>query len=169
MKKIAFFAFIAISVVACAPKGESTNATADTHYFGEMYDSTANMDVVKGTIKDIENYDSATYRTRYADTAKFHDNDKLTNLNDNVALQGQFMASGVKVKVKEGYAMWSSHFNFKDGTHGDYVYTYLTATFTKGDKSLDVVMFQADLFNKDGKIVEEWMVYDQSKMATLLN
>ncbi len=169
MKKLILIAFIIISVVACTSKSESNATATNPHLFGEMYDSTAYMDVVKATIKDIENYDSATYRTRYADTAKFHDNDKLTDLNDNVAMQGQFMASGVKVKVKKGYAMWSSHFNFKNGTQGDYVYTYLTATFTKGDKSLDVVMFQADLFNKDGKIVEEWLVYDQSKMGSLFN
>jgi hypothetical protein len=29
-------------------------------------------------------------------------------------------------------------------------------------------MFQADLFNKDGKIVEEWLVYDPTNMAALL-
>lgn len=169
MKKIAFFTAIVISVMACSPKGENTTATVNPHLFGEMYDSTAYMDVVKGSFKDIESYDSTTYRARYADSAKFHDNDKLTNLDENVGLQKQFIAAGIKAKVKKGYAMWSSHFNFKDGTQGDYVYTYLTVTFTKGDKSIDVVMFQADLFNKDGKIVEEWLVYDQSKIGTLMN
>lgn len=169
MKKLLLPAIIAISLVACTAKNEKTAATADPHLFGEMFDSTAYMDAVKGSFKDLENYDSVTYRSRYADTAKFHDNGKLTNLNENVAMQGQFMAAGIKVKIKEGYAMWSSHFNFKDGKQGDYVYTYLTATFIKGDKSADVVMFQADRFNADGKIAEEWIVYDQTKIAALLN
>ena len=169
MKKLILLSFIIISVIACTSKNENTAAVENPHLFGEMYDSTAYMDVIKGTIKDLENYDTVTYITRYADTAKFHDNDKLTNLDENVGLQRQFIAAGIKVKVKEDYAMWSSHFNFKDGKQGDYVYTYLTATFTKGDKSLDVVMFQADLFNKDCKIVEEWLVYDQSKIGTLFN
>lgn len=170
MKKRLFFASLAIAAAACSPKSENTAAAAvDPHHFGEMYDSTAYMDVIKGTFKDLENYDTTTYVTRYADTAKFHDNDKLTNLDENVGLQRQFIASGIKAKVKDKYAMWSSHFNFKNGTQGDYVYTYLTVTFTKGDKSLDVVMFQADRFNKDGKIVEEWLVYDQSKIGTLMN
>jgi hypothetical protein len=169
MKKLLSVAMIAISLVACTQKGEKTTAATNTHQFGENFDSTANMDVIKGTIKDLENYDSVTYRARYADTAKFHDNGNITNLNENVAMQGQFMAAGIKVKIKEDYAMWSSHFNFKDGKQGDYVYTYLTATFTKGDKTVDVVMFQADRFGTDGKIVEEWIVYDQSKLATLMN
>lgn len=169
MKQFLFVTIIALAVLSCTQNGQKTAATTDPHQFGVSYDSTAFMDVIKGSFKDLESYDTVTYRARYADTAKFHDNDKLTNLNENVALQGQFMAAGIKVKIKDGYPMWSSHFNFKDGTQGDYVYTYLTATFTKGEKSLDVVMFQADLFNKDGKIVEEWLVYDQSKMGSLLN
>jgi hypothetical protein len=169
MKKLVSSLIIATSIVACTQKGGNTAAAVNSHQFGENYDSTAYMDVIKGTFKDLESYDSVTYRTRYADTAKFHDNDKITTLNENVALQGQFIAAGIKAKVKDDYAMWSSHFNFKDGSQGDYVYTYLTATFTKGDKSVDVVMFQADRFNKDGKVVEEWIVYDQSKVATLMN
>jgi hypothetical protein len=168
MKKIVFLAMIAISVVACTQKGENSTTTADPHQFGFNYDSTAHMDQIKATFKDLENYDTASYVTKYADSAKFHDNGKLTNLTENVALQQGFIAAGIKAKVKDDYAMWSSHFNFKDGNQGDYVYTYLTATFTKGEKSVDVVMFQANLFNKDGKIVEEWLVYDPTNMASLL-
>jgi hypothetical protein len=167
MKKLVFLAIIAISVVACTQKSESTT-TADPHQFGFNYDSTAHMDAIKATFTDMVTYDTASYVTKYADSAKFHDNGRLTNLAENVALQKSFIAAGIKVKVNPDYAMWSSHFNFKDGNQGDYVYTYLTATFTKGDKSVDVVMFQADLFNKDGKIVEEWLVYDPTNMAALL-
>ncbi len=163
-----FLAIIAVSVVACTQKSESTTA-ADPHQFGFNYDSTAHMDVIKSTFTDLENYDTASYVTKYADSAKFHDNGKLTNLTENVGLQKGFIAAGIKAKVKSDYAMWSSHFNFKDGNQGDYVYTYLTATFTKGEKSVDVVMFQANLFNKDGKIVEEWLVYDPTNMASLMN
>ena len=168
MKKLLFLAFIAFAVVSCTQKGQNSAAAVDPHQFGENYDSTAYMDVIKATFKDIESYDSVAYRARYADTAKFHDNDKLITLNENVALQSQFVAAGIKAKVKDGYPMWSSHFNFKDGSQGDYVYTYLTVTFTKGDKSVDVVVFQANRFNKDGKIIEEWLVYDTSKLAELM-
>ena len=169
MKKIILLAIIAISVVSCSQKGENASVSADPHQFGFNYDSTAHMDLIKSSFKDIETYDTISYASKYADSAKFHDNNKVTNLEENVSLQKQFIAAGIKVKVKPDYAMWSSHFNFKDGNQGDYVYTYVTVTFTKGDKSVDVVTFQADLFNKDGKIVEEWLVYDQSALGTLMN
>jgi len=169
MKKIVFSAIIAISIVACTQKGVNSSTEVNSHQFGENYDSTAYMDVIKATFKDVESYDSVAYRTRYADTAIFHDNDKILTLNENVALQGQFIAAGIKAKVKDDYVMWGSHFNFKNGSQGDYVYSYITITFTKGDTSVDVVVFQANRFNKDGKIDKEWLVYDQSKIATLMN
>lgn len=169
MKRIILLAIIAISVVSCTQKVEKSTVSNDPHQFGFNYDSTAHMDVIKSSFKDIETYDTISYASKYADSAKFHDNNKVTNLEENVSLQKQFIAAGIKVKVKPDYAMWSSHFNFKDGNQGDYVYTYVTVTFTKGEKSVDVVTFQADLFNKDGKIVEEWLVYDQSALGTLMN
>lgn len=168
MKKLLFLAIIAVSVVACTQKSESTTTTTDPHQFGVNYDSTAHMDAIKATFTYMETYDTTSYVTKYADSAKFHDNGRLTNLAENVGLQKSFIAAGVKVKVKPDYAMWSSHFNFKDGMQGDFVYTYVTVTFTKGDKSVDVVTFQADAFNKDGKITEEWLVYDQSNLASLM-
>jgi hypothetical protein len=167
MKKLVFLVIIAVSVVACTQKSENTTI-ADTHQFGFNYDSTAHMDAIKATFTDMVTYDTASYVTKYADSAKFHDNGKLTSLAENVELQKGFIAAGIKVKVNPDYAMWSSHFNFKDGTQGDFVYTYVTVTFTKGDKSVDVVTFQADAFNKDGKITEEWLVYDQSNLASLM-
>lgn len=169
MKKLVFLAIIAISVVACTQKAENESTAADPHQFGFNYDSTAQMDIIKSTFKDIEIYDTMSYASKYADTAVFHDNGRLTNLDENVQILNQFKAKGITVKVKDGYPMWSSHFNFKDGNQGDYVYCYLTTTFTKGEKSVDVVMFQADLFNKDGKIVEEWLVYDQTAIGALMN
>ena len=167
MKKIMFLAILAVSTVACTQKSESTTVT-DPHQFGFNYDSTAQMDAIKATFKDLENYDTASYISKYADSAKFHDNGKLTNLTENVGLQVGFNAAGIKAKVKDDYVMWSSHFNFKNGNQGDYVYTYLTVTLTRGDKSVDVVMFQANAFNKDGKVKEEWLVYDQSNMGSLM-
>ena len=167
MKKLLFLAIIAVSVVACTQKSDSVTV-ADSHQFGVNYDSTAHMDAIKATFTYMETYDTTSYVTKYADSAKFHDNGKLTNLAENLSLQKSFIAAGIKVKVKPDYAMWSSHFNFKDGTQGDFVYTYVTVTFSKGDKSVDVVTFQADAFNKDGKITEEWLVYDQSNLAALM-
>lgn len=168
MKKIILLAIIAISVVSCSQKGEKSTVLTEPHQFGFVYDSTTQMDLVKSTFKDIEVYDTISYASKYADSAKFHDNGRLTNLSENVEILKQFKEKGIKLKVNDGYPMWSTHFNFKDGSQGDYVYSYLNTTFTKGEKKVDVVMFQADLFNKDGKIVEEWLVYDFAGIAELI-
>ena len=104
MKKLVFLAIIAVSVVACTQKSESTT-TADPHQFGFNYDSTAHMDAIKATFTDMETYDTASYVTKYADSAKFHDNGRLTNLAENVGLQKSFIAAGVKVKVKPDYVI----------------------------------------------------------------
>lgn len=168
MKNYVLMAVIALTTFSCSQKNESAKATSDAHVFGVNYDSTAHMDAIKATLKDMETYDTVSYVKKYADTAVFYDNGKKTTLAENVAIQKNFIAAGIKVKVNPDYAMWSSHFNFKDSTQGDFVYTYITVNFTKGDKKADVVFFQADKFNKDGKITEEYLVYDQSALAPLM-
>ena len=59
--------------------------------------------------------------------------------------------------------------NFKADEKGvtNYVLAYCTNTWTKGDKSIDIVTFQVDAI-KDGKIVEEWNVYDSAPLMELL-
>ena len=168
MKNLTFLVLFLIALVACKQKNESIIEAVDSHQIGINYDSTANMDVIKSTFNFMESFDSSSYRTKYVDTAKFHDNGKVMSLDENIRGIAQFASIGVKFKVKDDYVMWGSHFNFKDGSQGDYVYTYHTITFSKENKSVDIVFFQGDSFNKDGKIIEEWLVYDSSKIASLM-
>ena len=168
MKKVLFTALVSMAIFSC--NTNTTAPTMDSHEFGTNYDSTANMDLVKSTFKDMENFDSVGYITKYADTAIFEDNGNKMSLTDNVHILSKMAASGIKVKVDTtDYAMWSSHFNFKDGNQRDFVYTYISISFTKEDKTIKVKFFQADQFNKDGKIDREYLVYDQSQLATILN
>ena len=169
MKKLSVIAVLAIAVFSCTPKGENNVVVSDEHQFGVNYDSSANIDAIKATFKDIETYDTVSYVQKYADSAIFHDNLKITTLAENVAMQKQFIAAGIKVKVQPKHYIWGSHFNFKDGSQRDFVYTYITVAFTKEDKTIKVKFFQADQFNKDGKIDREYLVYDQSQLATILN
>lgn len=168
MRKVLFTALVSMAIFSC--KTETTTPAADPHQFGTNYDSTANMDAVKATFKIMENFDSASYVSKYVDSAIFEDNGNNMSINENVQMISKMVASGVKIKVDTSdYAMWSSHFNFKNGNQGDYVYTYITVAFTKGDKTVKVKVFQADQFNQDGKIAKEYLVYDQSQLSTLMN
>lgn len=168
MKKLAIFALVAFTAYSCTSKNATTATNNDSHQFGVNFDSTANMDVIKSTFADMEAYDTLSYVKKYADTAVFIENGKKTNLAENVAIQRNLIAAGIKATINKDYAMWSSQFNFKDGTQSDFVYAYITVTFSKGDKKVDVVIFQADKFNKDGKIDKEYLVYDQSGLASLM-
>ena len=169
MKKLSLITVLSIAFFSCSTKSENNTTVNDVHQFGVNYDSSANKDAVIASFNDIETSDTVSYKSRYADSAIFHDNLKTTTLAENVAMQKQFIAAGFKVKVNpENRYIWGSRFNFKDGTIGDYVYSYITVKFTKGDKSIDVVNFQADKFNKDGKIIEEYLVYDQTGIMELM-
>lgn len=168
MKKLSVIAVFAIAVFSCTSKSENNVVVTDEHQFGVNYDSSVNIDAIKATFKDMETYDTVSYVKKYADSAIFHDNNKITTLAENVAVQRQFIAAGFKVQVQPEQYIWGSRFNFKDGSIGNYVYSYITVKFTKGDKSVDVVNFQADKFNKDGKIIEEYIVYDQTGILELM-
>jgi hypothetical protein len=168
MKNLILIAVLAITVYSCTSGNQNSVATADPHQFGVNIDSSANIDAIKATFTDLETFDTLSYVKKYADTAIFYDNLRKTNLAENVAMLRQFQASGFKLQVQPKRYVWGSHFNFKDGTEGDYVYSYIIVNFTKGDKTVEVVNFQGDKFNKDGKVIEEFIVYDQTPIMGLM-
>ena len=168
MKNVILIAVLAITVYSCTSGNQNNAVTANSHQFGVNYDSSANIDAIKATFTDIETFDTLSYVKKYADTAVFHDNGRITNLAENVTTLRQLLSAGLKLKVNPKKSIWGSRFNFKNGTEVDYVYSYITVTFTKGDKSIDVVNFQADKFNKDGKVIEEFIIYDQTGIVELM-
>jgi predicted ester cyclase len=79
-----------------------------------------------------------------------------------------FKEHGVSVKIISTSPNWEvvNKVASPDGVT-NYVVSYITVEFIKGDKSVKVLMNTVDAF-KDGKIVEEWNTYDASKMYDLL-
>ena len=168
MKKALLSLFVVTSIISCStePKTKVVADNIDPHQFGFNYDSSANIDVIIATNKDMENLDSNSYKLKYADSVVFYDNGRPTNLAENLGLFKNLITNKIQPKISKTNARWGSKFNFKDGTSGDYVYQYVDVTFTKGDKSVVGHFFQADLF-KDGKIIKEWNFYDPAYILPL--
>jgi len=168
MKKILIYLLVATSFVAC--KNEVTNtesANKEPKPVGFEYDSTANIDNIKASFEDMANYDTTSYKSKYADTASFYDNGKKMTLAENVNLIKTWESLGIKVKISKIWSIWESRYTKDDKTEGITVLSYLTVTLTKGDKSVDVIMNQNDDF-VNGKIVRELLFYDPTNINNLM-
>lgn len=169
MKKIVYCVIITTTLFACQSK---TNTDASNKFpenaTGYNLDSTANTDIVLKTVKAMEAMDTVAYRSFYASDAVFHDNLDSMSLDQNVSLINLFKSKGVVVKITSTAPIWEL-VNNKPSSTGvtNYVISYQFGEFTKGDKTVKVVMNTVDAF-KDGKIVEEWITYDTRKIYELL-
>jgi len=169
MKKFIFACLVVSSVIACSPKTETTSTFAvpkDSNSYN--LDSSANIDLVKKMITAFEAGDSVTYRSCYADSAKFHDNGTDMTLDQNVGSFSMFKASGVTFKVVQVDPIWEI-VNKKASPSGvtNYVMSFQTMVFKKGDKETKVIMSVVNGM-KDGKIVEEWGLYDTKQLMDMM-
>lgn len=169
MKKIILSCFVASAIFACSPSTEKVSVSDyPANAAGYNLDSSANIELVKNMTKAFEAMDSATYRTYYAENAKFHDNGTDMTLDQNVGNFGWFKTKGVTVKIEKMDPIWEA-VNKEASPEGvtNYVISFQHLVFTKGDKQVKVIMNVVNGI-KDGKIVEEWGLYDSRELAELL-
>jgi hypothetical protein len=168
MKKIIYCLAIATSLFACQTKTVNTeSANVPENATGYNLDSTENTATVLKAVAAMEALDTVAYRSFYAPDAIFHDNLDSTNLDQNVSMISSFKANGINVKITSVAPIWEL-VNKKASPTGvtNYVISYQFAEFTKGDKTVKVVLNGVNAF-KDGKIVEEWNTYDTRKIFEL--
>jgi len=158
---------VSASLIACTTQETKTETNAELKPHGYEYDSTANINTIKASFEDMAIHDTASYKSKYADTAVFLDNGKKMSLAENINILNTWQLAGIKVKVSNIAAIWESRFTKKDNTQGTSVVTYLTLTLTKGDQSIDVPINQYDAF-VDGKIVKEMLYYDPTNIKALM-
>jgi hypothetical protein len=168
MKKLLLGLIVTASLFACTnPKETSTATAALPNTTGYTVDSSANIDLIKKSNTAGSTGDLETYKSTYSDSAVFHDNLKKITLSDNLEMVAQFKKSGLTFSIEYG-ALWETINNKADEKGvSHYVLGYLTVNFKKGDKSVKVGQFQIDAV-KDGKIVEEWIVYDPTELMSLM-
>jgi hypothetical protein len=167
MKKIILLFALAGSIFACSKKEDGAVAsTGAKGQSGITIDSSANTDLVRKSVGAIESGDTATYRSTYTSDVIFHDNLDSMGIDGNMAMFKLFAEKGIKVKIELG-PIWENQFD-KPNEKGvsNYVMAYTTFTFTRGDKSTKTVIFSVDAI-KDGKQVEEWLIYDRAAIAEI--
>lgn len=170
MKKFILSCFVVSAIFACSPTTEKTSTPdypADA--IGYNIDSSANIDLVKKMITAFEAGDSVTYRSCYADTAKFHDNGTDMTLDQNVGNFSLFKSNGLTFKVVQVDPIWEI-VNKEAAPNGvtNYVMSFQTMVFKKGDKEAKIIMSVVNGM-KDGKIVEEWGLYDTKQLMDLIS
>ena len=170
MKKFILACLVVSTIIACSPKTETAStfaAPADLNSYN--LDSTANTELVKKMVVAFETMDSVTYRTCYADSAKFHDNGKDMTLNQNLGYFNFFKSNNVTVKIISIEPIWEI-VNKVASPNGvtNYVMSFQNTIYKKGDKEVKVMVSMVDGI-KDGKIVEEWAIYDSKPMLDLMN
>lgn len=167
MKKLLLSFLVLASLFACTNPKETSTAAPVPKADGYTLDSSANVDLIKKSNTAGTTGDVAGYKATYSDSAVFHDNLKKITLSDNLEMLASWKKAGLSFTVEYG-AIWES-INNKPSDKGvsNYVFSYLTSTFKKGDKSAKVAQFQVDAV-KDGKIVEEWIVYDPTDIMSLM-
>lgn len=169
MKKFILTAMIATTLFACV---NTTDEKAVSDYpsnaVGYNLDSSASIDLVMKMAKSMESLDTATYRSTYAPDAIFHDNLDSMNLDQNISMISLFNGKGITVKIEEIKPIWEA-VNKVPSEKGitNYVISFQSILFTKGDKQVKVIINSVDAI-KDGKITEEWLVYDTKLMSELL-
>ena len=167
MKKLVLSLLVTATLLACKEQKTTTVATAVPNASGYTLDSSANIDLIKksnaaGTSGDVE-----TYKSTYADSAVFHDNSNKISLSQNLEMLDQFKKAGLTFSFQYD-AIWETVSNKPDEKGvSNYVLAYLSSSFKKGDKVVKIAQFQIDAV-KDGKIVEEWIVYDPTELVALM-
>ena len=170
MKKFILACFVVSIIIACSPKTETAGTFAvpeDVNSYN--LDSSANIDLVKKMITAFEAGDSVTYRSCYADSAIFHDNGTDMTLDQNVVLFNYFKSNGVSVKMEKVDPIWEI-VNKEASPNGvtNFVMSFQHTIYKKGDKEVKVIVSVVNGI-KDGKIVEEWDLYNTKPMLDLMN
>lgn len=168
MKKLFMGLIITASLVACKDQKQTSTASAALpNTSGYTLDSSANIDLIKKSNAAGSTGDVTTYKSTYSDSAVFHDNLNKLSLSQNLDMLEQFKKAGLTFTMEYG-ALWETVNNKPDEKGvSNYVLGYLTSTFKKGDKTVKVAQFQVDAV-KDGKIVEEWIIYDPTEIMALM-
>lgn len=170
MKQTFILLLAGVFLFSCAEKKEAASTPAkDPNQNGYTVAKSANIDLVKAFNEKAFALDTAAVRAAFAaENDTIHDNLTKLNVTQNNELLGNLKGAGLKFTIKNYGALWET-INDEPTPAGvkNFVIAYMLVNASNGKKSKDVLFHQVCAV-KDGKIVEEWDVYDTKIFDELL-
>ena len=169
-KTISLIAIAALLFISCKKEDAASTVEAkNPDQFGVLVGKSDNIEMVKKMTAMAENSDFPNFKANFAPNAVIHDNMNDITIEENIKILEDFKAQGLKISLGKKPLVWENINDKPDEKTGvkNYVFTYYDATFSKGDKSV-VINYNMIFAIKDGKIVEEWDIYDTAPIMGLL-
>ena len=169
MKRILFSLVTITSLMACDTKNTTTTSNNyPSNAFGYTLNSTTNTDLVKKGLHALITNDTATYKDTYSSNAIFHHNTDSMNLSQNMAMIKAQFDSKIEMKIFGVPEIWELINNNPDKNGiNHYVLSFIDFQLTKGGRSMKLSISFCDLI-KDGKQVEEYLIYDRTSIEALM-
>ena len=168
-KTIALIALTGLLFVSCKKETAAEAVAKQPNQAGINLNKSANIDLVKKLVAEATSFDLVNFKSNFAPTAMIHDNGKDVTLDENLKMLEAFKATGVAITLGNDPLIWEVVNDKADEKTGitNYIISYYEATFSKGGKSAKVI-YNMNFAVKDGKIHEEWDVYDSAPIMEIL-
>jgi hypothetical protein len=168
-KTIALIALTGLLFTSCKKEVAASTEAKNPDQFGVMVSKSTNIDMVLKITDMAIKTDYTNFKANYAPNAVIHDNMNDITIDENIKILEDIKAKGVKLSLGKDPLVWENINDKADKKTGvkNYVFTYYDATFSKGDKSA-TINYNMIFAIKDGKVVEEWDIYDSAPIMELL-
>jgi hypothetical protein len=169
-KTIYLIALVGALFISCKKEGTaSTVESKNPDQIGITVSKSANIEMVKKLTAMAENSDFPNFKANFAPKAVIHDNMNDISIDENIKMLEDIKANGMTISLSKKPLIWEIINDKADEKTGvkNYVFTYYDATFSRGGKSV-VINYNMIFAIKDGKVVEEWDIYDSAPILNLL-
>ncbi len=169
-KTIALIALTGLLFISC--KKEETAApdqAKNPDQFGVMVGKSANIDMINKLTAMATSSDFENFKANFTPNAVIHDNMNDITIEENITILKDIKAKGMTLTLSKDPLIWENINNEVDKKTGvkNYVFSYYYATFARGGKSVKI-NYNMIFAIKDGKVVEEWDIYDSAPIMDLL-
>jgi putative hemolysin len=158
MKRIYIAAMAALTLLGCSsPKSEEAPKRGNGYTDVE----TENVKMVKALNEASMKYDTVAMRGFYSSNLDtIHNNMDKVTLDQYIQLLGGLQKNNIQATVQSYPAIWET-INDQPNEKGqtNFVIAYMVIRLSRGDKFVDVLFNQICAI-RDGKVVEEWDVYN---------